>query len=343
MRVAAIIHGTCNCLLAFFVITAGPAFAGLYDNSLSRIEPLLPAGQARTELLDRELSQSHGINCMCTACEEVRRRVSRLNDEEGELDSSGQAKVPPRYALQTGIRVAIQNVRLQNIALSVGSVMAELERMERRNDVALPYAYDVSMQFRSSGSSLKRSKVKRRLTPGQAKFREQTENMVANIMNEELGVQKSEALIAKGVKRRFPIKTFFGQKIGAKYIGEGDQTFIGFNPPEKVGCLDTYLFRVSKQGRRIIMITAKCAVQTCAEAKTEQASLRKRLEDYYKRSMEPYEDKSGDMHYSLGFDVDESGEAHREILLCVREKKDGSWSVSMSLFDNDLFKVEVEG
>lgn len=332
-------------LLGGVVLFGNVLWADPFENEFSRSNRIYGPGQAKQESMEREMSHSHGIGCLCLGCQENRMAVRRQEEERQRQDvqqqfekPSGQVKSLPRYDLETGMRVAIRNVQLQNIPVSVGNVVAELERMQRRNDVALPYSYDVTMRFSSSG----KSKVRRKLNASQARLKSQMEQMIANILSGGRDEQGSTGEQVEQRKDRFPIKEFFGQKIGSIYNAGKGQKFVLFDPPEKVGRLDNYAIRLSARENRIILISAECTVPSRQEAVDEQSSLRKQLESFYRRNMEPYEDKLGNVNYSLGFNIDGSGDAHREVLLCISERDSGGWRVSMDLYDNDLYRIEME-
>lgn len=308
------------CMVLCWNATQGGVFKGMYYDD------------PKEELRARNLDFDHGMTCNCSDCIRIRCEADSLP----EMNGGKVVKPLPRYDLLAAIKVAVKNVQIQNVVLSVENVVAELERMQRRNDVALPYSYDVSMKFSSSG----KSRVRRRLNPSQAKLKAQVEQMIANVLVEEQGAERARTQQNKQKRVTFPIKNFLGQQIGATYSGS-NQKYVVFEPPEKIGRLDRYEIRLSTSEGRIIRIGAECVVQSRVEACAEQKALKKQLEDFYKRSMEQYEDQ-GNVDYSLGFNVDDSGDAHREILLCISECKDGGWRVSMALYDNDLFRKEME-
>ena len=112
---------------------------------------------------------------------------------------------PAMYPLWEGVDVAINNVINNRDAVSLSNVLKELEEMQRRHEVKLPYSYLLSATVSSTWANNKRHKVKakgtRRLTPQDEKKKKEFESKVARRLAEILSENPQLAYNALSVQQ----------------------------------------------------------------------------------------------------------------------------------------------
>ena len=89
-----------------------------------------------------------------------------------------RVNTPAMYPLWEGVDVAINNVINNGDALIMSNVLKELDDMQRRHEVELPYSYSLSGTISIKGNKMK-SKSTRRLTPQDEKKKKEFEAKVA--------------------------------------------------------------------------------------------------------------------------------------------------------------------
>jgi len=96
-------------------------------------------------------------------------------------------EMPPKFSLWEGVDVAIKNLVENGMKLNVKSVIKELEAMQRRHEVKLPYQYlisgEISVDFSRKGWGTKKYRDKswstKRLPPDQQKVKKEFESQIA--------------------------------------------------------------------------------------------------------------------------------------------------------------------
>lgn len=91
-------------------------------------------------------------------------------------------EMPPKFSLWEGVDVAIKNLVENGMKLSVKGVIRELEAMQRRHEVKLPYQYLMTITHSVRyvrGKRESKSGGTRRLPPDQQKVKKEFESQIA--------------------------------------------------------------------------------------------------------------------------------------------------------------------